>query len=171
MITNKVSIATKTGDNGTTSLFNGERVKKNDKRIEALGAVDELNAHLGLLATTPNTKIICKIQKDLFKLGAIIANPSSKENMQKELAELEEELEELEAKLPPLKNFILPSGHTLAVNAHIARTVCRRAERYIVALKNTDPSILKYLNRLSDYLFLLSHQINIKKHKEETLVV
>ena len=162
-----MSIATKAGDQGQTSLYSGERVPKNHPLMELVGTLDELNAHLGFLSGEP----ILRLQNDLFELGAIVANPASTGNMDKELQRIEEELTDLESTLPPLTRFILPRGHQDACHLHTARAVCRRAERLLVEGLSTDltlhPSALAYLNRLSDYLFQLARQANLKHGTEE----
>jgi len=180
-------ISTKTGDSGTTGLINGTRVPKDHPIMEALGTVDELSAHLGLLYGLHNGNfdpILEEVQRNLSHLCALVADlsadPSARlsrqgggaqtcsweQTMAGELASLESHLETLEKSLPPLTEFILPRGNpnaspssqALAAHAHIARTVCRRAERRLVALKNPPPFAIAYLNRLSDYLFLLARQ-------------
>ena len=158
------SIATKTGDHGETSLFNGQRVPKTDPRMEALGALDELTAQLGHL---PELEWI---QSDLLHLGAAIANPTKPAAFTPRLAHLEEALASLEATLPPLTQFILPGGESVAVHAHVARAVCRRAERRCWALNATlTPDALAYLNRLSDYLFQWARAFNLAHKKEEKI--
>ncbi|MFA5855273.1 MAG: cob(I)yrinic acid a,c-diamide adenosyltransferase [Candidatus Gracilibacteria bacterium] len=172
-------ISTKTGDSGTTGLLNGTRVSKDDPIMEALGTIDELSAHLGLLYGLHDGNfdlILEEIQRNLSHLCALVADlsadPSARlprqgggaqtcsqeQTMAGELASLESHLETLEKSLPPLTEFILPRGRGRTVHAHIARTVCRRAERRLVALKNPPPFAIAYLNRLSDYLFLLARQ-------------
>ncbi len=137
-----MSIVTKTGDDGSTSLFSGMRVSKNDQRIELIGDLDELNAHLGLTDLE-------HIQAHLFEIGAIVAGATEQEKLlEPMLFSIEKIIESLEAQLPPLQNFILPNGPL-----HIARAICRRAERKAVAIQDLPPGIRKYLNRLSDYLF------------------
>ena len=174
-----MKIYTKKGDKGETSLLGGTRVTKADLRIEAYGTVDELNAFIGhLYDQYKNQKnILFEIQKTLFNIGNILS--SEKEESQISLPEitnnniqmLENEIDKMGKKLPPLKKFILPSGHSLSSFCHITRTVCRRAERRVVALNLKPVKFLKcvqYLNRLSDYLFVLSRLIlkenNIKEN-------
>lgn len=147
-----MSITTKRGDDGKTDLFNGQRVSKSDQRIQALAAIDELNAVLGMIKDPQ----IQQIQSDLFELGAIVANPDSKDTMEEQLKRIEKWEEELEPSLPALQNFILPSGPL-----HHARTVCRRAETVLQESA--------YLNRLSDYLFLLARKFNMESAINEVI--
>lgn len=149
----QMSIATKTGDGGETSLLSGERVKKSDPRIHFVGSLDELNSHIGLLRlygadTIVKNEILEQVQKDLFALGA------GKEPPAGQLHKLETQLKILEAQLPPIRQFILPGGSLLACQAHVARAVCRRAERL-------SPAPSPYLNRLSDFLFLLARKADL----------
>ena len=166
-----IKIYTKTGDKGKTSLIGGTKVFKNDMRIEAYGTVDELNAHLGLTADyTPDAhqrNILRTIQNRLFVIGSSLAcDASIQSGMQipdlkeEDVTILEIEIDNMNEALPPLKNFILPGGNAAVSSTHIARCVCRRAERFCVSLKQheifIEPIIIKYLNRLSDYLFVLA---------------
>lgn len=173
-------IYTKTGDSGTTGLFGGARIPKHNLRIEAYGTVDELNAHLGYLVdlseqydcSVPHLEFV---QNELFNLGSVLASDPAKELVvpnieEKHIKSLEMEIDLYDEQLIPLKNFILPSGHLLISSAHICRTVCRRAERLVVALNENvtcDPLLIMYLNRLSDYFFTLSryyaHKLNIEE--------
>src|SRR5687767_13269853 len=162
-----MKIYTKTGDDGTTSLFGGKRVSKADLRIDSYGTVDELNSFIGLVrdqeVNEKRREVLARIQNTLFVIGSILAAepgntkvkiPSLKEE---DVQFLEQEIDSMDAHLPPLRSFILPGGHTAVSFCHIARTVCRRAERLTTAL-NAQESVamlvLKYLNRLSDYLFV-----------------
>jgi len=166
-----MKIYTKTGDKGQTSLFGGKRLPKDHMRIEAYGNVDELNAHIGMvrdLITDPVQKsFLTEIQKMLFVIGSYLAKDPDKEMPLPELKEdqilmIESNIDALDSSLPPLKNFILPGGHPVASHCQIARCVCRRAERSVVALSNNESVpefIIKYLNRLSDYLFVLCRYI------------
>lgn len=177
-----MSIATKTGDKGETSLIGGDRVRKNDVRIEAYGTVDELNALLGVCLTTiesPAVKsVISQVQHDLFTIGAELAALNGRQ-MSMPLPRLDEEhmafidsaLETTEGSLPPQRNFILPKGTPGAAHLHLARTVCRRAERAVAACDShtPNPTILKYLNRLSDLLFLFARLENKGKAPEEAV--
>ena len=162
-------IYTKTGDQGMTSLYGGTKVSKADIRIEAYGTVDELNSFLGMLQSKlPNEQefeTIVEIQKRLFTIGATLAVDPAKNKQTPDLLEndvilLENQIDKLELSLEPLKTFILPSGDESVGLCHICRTVCRRAERRVVSLKQNsseiDPLVVKYLNRLSDYLFVLA---------------
>lgn len=174
-----LKIYTKTGDKGTTSLLGGTKVLKSDLRIEAYGTVDELNSHIGLcrdlLKNKKQKKILLGIQNHLFIIGSLLASDLGKEIKMKlpELKEanisfLEEEIDKMDSILPPMKNFILPGGNKTVSSIHIARTVCRRAERCCVKLQSeTHSLILKYLNRLSDYLFVLArfigHELKVKE--------
>ena len=176
-------IYTKTGDAGKTGLFGGGRVSKNNLRVEAYGTVDELNAFTGLLRdmmTNVHHKIFLeKIQNELFVIGSLLASIGDKNNYLPNLTEsavvaIEKEIDAMETQLPPLKNFILPGGQVVNSYCHIARTVCRRAERNVVALaakKNTnlDPIILTYLNRLSDYFFVLARHVSFESGAEEVV--
>jgi cob(I)alamin adenosyltransferase len=162
-------IYTKTGDTGTTSLYGGTKVSKGHERIEAYGTVDELNSHIGmvrdLLSTTASLAgqaiLLGVVQNRLFDIGSTLAldpdaakQPWVPELRQDDIKTLEKAIDEMEELLPPLKNFILPGGHPTVSAIHIARCVCRRAERAVVRQGATEP--LPYLNRLSDYLFVLA---------------
>jgi len=163
-------IYTRTGDKGSTSLIGGTKVSKSDLRIETYGTVDELNAHIGLcrdsLQDQKSRGILLEIQDRLFSIGSILACDPEKdirlpipEIGQKDVVLLEKEIDRMNNSIPPMKNFILPGGHMFISFLHVARCVCRRAERACVKLKqegSVDPLILKYLNRLSDYLFILA---------------
>ncbi len=175
-----MKIYTKTGDSGTTSLFGGKRVTKADARIDAYGTVDELNSFIGLVrdqeVNLKRTDILIRIQNTLFVIGAILATepgntkvniPSLQEG---DVLFLEKEIDAMDAELPPLRFFILPGGHTAVSFCHVARTVCRRAERLTTALydqEKFDPLVIKYLNRLSDYLFVLSRMMTKELGIEE----
>ena len=167
-----MKIYTKTGDKGKTSLFGGTRVNKSHLRIDAYGTIDELNANLGLLRDNLGNedlgKILYKVQNRLFVLGAILATDPEKTGVKlpafrkEDIRFLEIEIDKMEGNLPPLKNFIIPGGHPVVSLAHIARTVCRRAERAMVLLSENSPVdgiLLEYVNRLSDYLFVLGRQL------------
>ncbi len=151
-------IYTKKGDRGETGLFDGRRVAKNDALIEAIGSVDELNATLGLI----KNKKLEKIQNELFSIGAVLAGTELKIDLEKRVMEIEQEIDRMWKEMPPLKNFILPFGQT-----HVARTVCRRAERAVVRAKAK--FCWQYLNRLSDYLFCLARYENFKNKKAEVI--
>lgn len=174
-------IYTKTGDTGETSLIGGKRVPKYDIRIDAYGTVDELNSHTGLLKdmiTEQHTKgILTRIQNSLFTAGALLAceNGCKAKTLPllkpEDISLLETEIDTMNSALPELHSFILPGGNTVVSHCHIARCVCRRAERTVALLSNedkVDELILKYLNRLSDYLFVLARWIAMNTGAEET---
>ena len=168
-----MKIYTRTGDRGETSLFGGARVPKNDPRIDAYGTIDELNSCLGvLLAIEPDPQLLA-VQRDLFEIGAHLASPGTSRFAGVEtsrIEELERGIDAMEADLAPLKSFILPGGTPAAAQLHVARTVCRRAERLVVALHDDDPatqSSIAYLNRLSDYLFVAARHANHKRGVED----
>jgi cob(I)alamin adenosyltransferase len=160
-------IYTRTGDAGTTGLADGSRVAKNAPRIEAIGAVDELNSALGVLLAEelPEAVRDCldNVQNDLFDLGGELSVPGHAIVSKAHVERLERELDRFNAGLPPLKDFILPGGSRASALAHVARTVCRRAERGLVTLsrkQKTAPALLAYLNRLSDLLFVIARKLN-----------
>lgn len=160
-------IYTRTGDAGTTGLADGSRVAKDAPRIEAIGAVDELNSTIGLLLCEDMPAAIqgclAGVQHDLFDLGGELSVPGHSIMSAAHSQRLEEALDAFNAGLPALKDFILPGGSRAASLSHVARTVCRRAERAVVALNKTDavaPPLLQYLNRLSDLLFVLARTLN-----------
>lgn len=160
-------IATRTGDDGTTGLGDGSRIPKDAPRIAALGDVDELNSVLGVLLTEPLPPEISldlmAIQNDLFDMGAELCIPGHAAVTEDQIARLDDRLAHYNATLPPLREFILPGGTRGAAHAHVARTVCRRAERAVVALASSEtvnPPVRQYLNRLSDLLFVLARCIN-----------
>ena len=164
-----MKIYTRTGDDGTTGLFSGQRVLKDHLRIEVCGTLDELNAHLGAsLAGLPHTKVsksIREIQSQIFSLGADIATtvPGTPRISSHEIAGLELEIDQMMEELPELRNFILPGGTPAAAAIHVARAVCRRCERLVVSLASAEglpPDSLRYLNRLSDFLFVLARYEN-----------
>lgn len=176
-----MKIYTKTGDTGSTSLFGGKRVLKSDLRIDTYGTVDELNSYIGLLRDqTVNAirkEFLVEIQDRLFTIGSILATePGNSKVSIPALAEedvelLETEMDNMDAKLPPMRSFVLPGGHTSVSICHITRTVCRRAERLVIALdavEKVEPLVIKYLNRLSDYLFMLSRKMTAELGAEET---
>jgi cob(I)alamin adenosyltransferase len=156
-------IVTRTGDAGTTGLGDGSRVAKDSLRIEAIGEVDELNSTLGLLLSEPRTSVLMDVQHDLFDLGGELSIPGHVAVTDAHVLRLDAAVERFNADLSPLKEFILPGGTRAASLAHIARTVCRRAERALVRLAQTeavsDPA-RKYLNRLSDLLFVIARVQN-----------
>lgn len=182
-----MKIYTKTGDAGTTSLFGGSRVPKHHLRIESYGTVDELNSYIGMIrsyeidAFSKNTLV--QIQNHLFTVGSILATDpkkavlkSGKERLniekinESKIQMLEDEMDRMNGVLPPITHFVLPGGSPLVSHCHIARTVCRRAERRATALNEedpVDPLVIKYLNRLSDYLFVLARKLSIDTQAEE----
>ena len=165
-------IYTKTGDDGTTGLYGNVRVRKSDGRVEAYGAVDETNASIGFArATSLPTEvdaILSAVQSHLFEVGGALATPPGKPASSKGVSDadttvLENAIDALEAGLAPLRTFVLPGGCEGAARLHLARTVCRRAERAVVALSTheaVDPAIVRYLNRLSDLLFVQARAAN-----------
>ena len=175
-----MKIYTKTGDQGTTSLIGGTKVSKAHLRIEAYGTVDELNSYTGLckdlLTGTHSIHVLQEIQDRLFTIGSALACDPDKETKLKipdlkevDIILLEKEIDKMNESLPAMKSFILPGGHATVSHLHIARCICRRAERCCIRLKleknEVEPIIPKYLNRLSDYLFVLAryagHELNI----------
>jgi cob(I)alamin adenosyltransferase len=178
----KPKIYTKTGDDGTTGLFGGSRVSKNDDRLEAYGTLDELNSFIGLIrsvsADNEINEILLFIQDKLFVIGAILASDeigkqytSSLVCSEGDVQKLEESIDLFEKELPELRQFILPGGNMLSSYCHIARTVCRRGERRMIKLQGLDivpPNSLKFINRLSDFLFVLSRKTAFDGHSEET---
>jgi cob(I)alamin adenosyltransferase len=195
-----VKIYTRTGDTGDTSLFGGTRVRKDDARVDAYGEVDELNAWLGLVralgppaktkgarkakgarkgsAGTPSLdEALAHIQRDLFALGAELADPSDKIARrvtkatlgEADVMRLEQLIDRLEAELPPLRRFILAGGSQAGAALHVARTICRRAERRMVSLTPpVDAVLLRYVNRLSDLLFVMARAVNHRAGARET---
>ncbi len=175
-----MKIYTKKGDTGETSLFGGQRVRKDHVRIEAYGTVDELNSILGtVISHQPVQKLtehLVEIQKELFVIGADLATPQEKQSKvvrikEEPIQQLELLIDELDGVLPKLTSFILPSGSLAATQLHVARTVCRRAERCVLTAMEYEPInplILQYLNRLSDLLFVMARFENHQKNIEET---
>lgn len=175
-----MKIYTKTGDTGKTSLLGGKRVSKADLRIDAYGTVDELNSFIGLLRdqeiNQKRESLLKEVQDRLFTIGATLATEPGKTNIKRpdlhdeDLEVLEKEIDAMESQLPPLKHFILPGGHQIVSFCHIARTVCRRTERCVIDLmevEEVDEIIVKYLNRLSDYLFVLGRMVSQELGVEE----
>jgi cob(I)alamin adenosyltransferase len=176
-------IYTRTGDSGETGLFNGKRVAKNDLRVAAYGDVDELNAAVGLarsfISDSAIAKTLIEVQKDLFSLGAYLADPDFAEKKhgpkshisEIRVADLEKWIDQWETELTPLQHFILPGGSQAGACLHLARTVCRRAERQVVSLSQQEKLArlpLTYLNRLSDFLFVLARYLN---HQSKSLEI
>lgn len=179
-----MKIYTKTGDGGQTSLIGGTRVPKYHQRIEAYGTVDELNSFVGLIRdhlqlNDPKRAILLEIQEKLFRLESHLAEDKSsgiKQTMppliEADIEMLEKEMDSMNEVLPPLTNFILPGGHLIVSYCHVARTVCRRAERIctLVSVNNPiDPIDLKYINRLSDYFFVLARYYTLVTRSEEII--
>tara|TARA_R110002051_G_scaffold34256_3_gene76368 strand:+ start:101278 stop:101853 length:576 start_codon:yes stop_codon:yes gene_type:complete len=175
-----MKVYTKTGDNGTTGLFGGTRVPKHHIRIDSYGTIDELNSWLGLIRNQDINKTyqnqLIQIQEHLFVVGAILATDPEKETLKngeqrlkitkvgvEEIQFLENAIDEMDNQLPQMTHFILPGGHTTVSYCHIARTVCRRAERLATLLFESeafDVSVLSFINRLSDYLFVLARKLS-----------
>ncbi|MDG1660050.1 MAG: cob(I)yrinic acid a,c-diamide adenosyltransferase [Winogradskyella sp.] len=182
-----MKIYTKTGDKGTTALFGGTRVPKHHIRIESYGTIDELNSHIGLIrdqAIDPiHKKVLMEIQDRLFTVGAILATDPEKTTLkngkdrlnipkisESDIKLLEDNMDNMNAALPPMTNFVLPGGHQTVSFCHIARTVCRRAERLASHLNDMEPfqpETLMYINRLSDYLFVLARKLSHELEAEE----
>lgn len=178
----KSKIYTRTGDRGQTSLVGGKRVSKYDVRLEAYGTVDELNSYLGMLiATLPvsssDTELLQFIQNKLFVVGSYLATDTAFTELREasrmkatDVERIERRIDEIDRVLPPLNRFVLPGGVPAAVKAHICRTVCRRVERRICEVAGqyeVDELILRFINRLSDYLFVLSRFMNVEEGIEE----
>ena len=170
-------IYTKTGDKGKTSLIGGTKVLKSHWRIESYGNIDELNSHLGLLGdciqSDDITMVIREIQDRLFTIGSSLACDPEKESglkipdlKEEDITFLEKEIDRMNEELPAMTSFLIPGGHMAVSQAHVARCVCRRAERYCVFLSANgefvEPLVIKYINRLSDYLFVLSRYVGLK---------
>ncbi|WP_437370908.1 cob(I)yrinic acid a,c-diamide adenosyltransferase [Maribacter litoralis] len=182
-----MKVYTKTGDDGTTGLFGGTRVPKHHIRIDSYGTVDELNSWLGLIRDQKIDEIhqqqLIVIQEHLFTVGAILATDPEKEILKNgeerlkitkvglsEIKFLEQAIDEMDGELPQMTHFILPGGHTTVSYCHIARTVCRRAERIATLLYESEPfdtNIIMFLNRLSDYLFVLARKLSYNLHANE----
>lgn len=179
----KFKIYTKTGDDGTSGLIGGTRVEKNDERLEAYGTIDELNSWIGLIRTgnyeTEINSMLEFVQNKLFEIGSHLATDETKSDLKdrfvctpSDIELLELEMDRMQNQLPELKNFILPGGSTFAGYSHVSRTVCRRAERRISTISKKgyiQKSILIFINRLSDYLFVLARYINFKLTVSETI--
>jgi len=182
-----MKIYTKTGDKGTTALFGGTRVPKHHIRIDSYGTVDELNSHLGLIRDQDINdhykNVLINIQDKLFTVGAILATDPEKATLKNgkerlnipkisetDITTLEQEMDSMNASLPQMTHFVLPGGHQTVSFCHIARCVCRRAERLASALNDLEPfqpESLTYLNRLSDYLFVLARKLSYDLQAEE----
>lgn len=162
-------VVTKGGDNGETSLGDGSRVSKTDPRIEAMGAVDEVNACIGVLRIYTRTRttedaMLARLQNDLFDVGADLCVPGTSGDRLRvtdaAVTRLETEVDQMNTALPALKSFILPGGTDAASFAHLARVAARRAERTVLAVNDVNPVVQRYLNRLSDHLFVLARALN-----------
>lgn len=175
-----MKVYTKTGDKGETSLFGGKRVPKYNLRINAYGTSDELNSFIGLIRDqeiNPHyKKVLIEIQDRIFVLGSSLAADPDKTKLKKpdltieDIALLENEMDKMDEELPPMKFFVLPGGHTTVSYCHVARTVCRRCERLVIELSTqteVDELVIQYLNRLSDYLFVLSRKLTQDLNAEE----
>lgn len=175
-----MKIYTRAGDDGETGLYGGQRVPKDAIRVQTYGTVDELNAALGVALTqiddAETRAVLSRIQGELFEVGADLATPSERGDTIPRLnsdatARLEAEIDRFEAELPPLRHFILPGGSPGGAALHLARAVCRRAERHLVTLafsETISPEVSRYLNRLSDYLFVLARLVNHRAGQTET---
>jgi ATP:cob(I)alamin adenosyltransferase len=177
----KSLVYTKTGDKGRTGLIGGTRVLKTDARLEAYGTVDELNAHLGVLITylteEGDAEFLRVVQDKLFGVGSYLATDQEKTDLHavsiikpEDVEKIELAIDEADNGLPAINNFVLPGGARASAFCHVCRTVCRRAERRILALTDhltIDQNLLAYINRLSDYLFVLSRRINFLEKKDE----
>ncbi len=175
-----MKIYTKTGDKGQTSLIGGTRVLKSDQRIEAYGTVDELNSYIGLLRDQPvninRKEILIEIQDRLFTIGSSLASDPEKSKVkipdlfETDIELLEKEMDKMDESLPPMKFFVLPGGHQSVSFCHVARTVCRRAERLVIRLSQdefVDDLVIKYINRLSDFIFVLGRLMAQELNAEE----
>lgn len=176
-----MKVYTKTGDKGTTALIGGTRVPKNNVRLEAYGGVDELNSHLGMIRSYPieemSVKELTEIQNILFVVGANLATDTSVSDMRQKMPcteadvlFLEQAIDRMDAELPPLRYFVLPGGSPCVSACHIARTVCRRVERRIIDMSEeieVEEVIVRYINRLSDYLFVLGRKLAHDEGLEE----
>jgi cob(I)alamin adenosyltransferase len=175
-----MKVYTKTGDKGQTSLIGGTRVPKHHIRIEAYGTVDELNSHIGLIRDQQmdenSKKILIEIQDRLFTIGSSLASDPERSKMkipdlkEEDVTLLEKEIDKMNETLPEMRSFVLPGGHTTVSYCHIARCVCRRAERLTIHLSENSfvaELVIKYLNRLSDYLFVLSRKLTMDLKAEE----
>ncbi len=173
-----MKIYTRTGDDGSTGLWGGKRVSKDSLRVHAYGSIDECNAALGLVRTTgvgaELDAMLAQIQNELFVVGADLASPDAKTKIdrvdQQSVQALEQHIDSLEAQLAPLQQFILPGGTQAAAQLHLARTICRRAERWTVSLAHEEAineHVLQYINRLSDLLFVMARAANAQAHVQD----
>ena len=178
-----MKIYTKTGDRGDTRLFDGTKVRKHDDRVEAYGDIDELNSFIGAAASFLKDpaiiSMLAEVQRDLFSVGAQLADPGFRQQTRakfqvprERITTLENAIDGFETELPPLRQFIIAGGGSGGALLHVARTVCRRAERRVVNLSEkveVNPIVIEYLNRLSDFLFVLARVVNHREGKEEIL--
>jgi len=179
-----MKVYTKTGDKGQTSLVGGQRVSKCCQRLESYGTVDELNSHIGVLISYLNDQqdvdFLTKVQADLFVVGGYLATDNSQREVrqgnivsEEMVKAIENEIDRIQKLLPPLKLFILPGGARPAAYAHVCRTVCRRAERNILKLieegAEVDELLIAYVNRLSDYLFVLARKLNLDDNVNDVI--
>jgi cob(I)alamin adenosyltransferase len=179
----KSGIYTKTGDAGMTSLVGGVRVSKLHPRLEAYGTIDELNSEIGLLITyvddAQEVELLTEVQRKLFTVGSYLATDQTQRELREQskmhpedVQQLEAAIDRVDAELPPLRLFVLPGGTRAASVCHVCRTVCRRAERRIIALAEeceVEPNVTAYVNRLSDYLFVLARKLNIQAGQDEII--
>jgi cob(I)alamin adenosyltransferase len=177
----KSLVYTKTGDAGTTALIGGSRVPKTHARLEAYGTVDELNSFIGLLATyvvsEADRQFLLGIQNKLFSVGSYLATDQQRTDVRQasvisaaDVEQIEEQIDAIDSQLPPLRAFVIPGGSRASSVCHVCRTVCRRAERRILSMAEDYPissELLSYVNRLSDYFFVLSRKLNLDADKEE----
>ncbi|UII29290.1 cob(I)yrinic acid a,c-diamide adenosyltransferase [Fulvivirga maritima] len=175
-----MKIYTKTGDKGQTALFGGKRVSKANLRIDSYGTVDELNSYIGLVRDQKVNELrkafLIEIQDRLFTVGSILATEPGNTKVKvpqlsgEDISSLEKEIDVMDTTLPPMRSFVLPGGDQAVSFCHVARCVCRRAERLVVALNEVEPVdelVIQYLNRLSDYLFMLARKMSDDLHAEE----
>lgn len=176
-----MKIYTKTGDSGMTSLVYGERISKDDAAVEAYGTCDEANSQIGFaLSLLPKEgfetlrEYSYQIQTDLFHVGAELSTPTNREVQWKveknSVTEVEKMIDQLELELEALQNFILPGGHPAGAAFHVSRTIIRRAERLVVAVNPANPDVLRYLNRLSDFLFVAARYVNMQMNEQEKIL-
>ncbi len=178
----KSNVYTKTGDKGTTSLVGGTRVSKSDDRLEAYGSIDELNSFIGLLNCHIQNKdqkdFLIFVQNKLFTIGAILATEDEETALKygckinpDDIKTIESEIDRIDSQLPKMKYFTIPGGNEVCALAHVCRTVCRRAERRIIELNNQNPvddNLMTFINRLSDFLFVLSRKLTLEQNQPET---
>lgn len=173
-----MKIYTRTGDLGTTSLADGSTIYKYDDLLQAYGSIDELNAFIGLLIAEKGEFFLTKVQNELFTIGGLMATPTEKWEINNAIrldaftCEIETEIDRLQESTPPFRGFILPQGSEAIARAHVCRTICRRTERQVALLASQKPAynpVLKLLNRLSDYFFILARYFHKKDNIDETI--